>query len=76
MFPIMKRVLGIGVKRLFLGGLLLGWAACGSLAQAPEVSADATNPVVVATDESASPVDNPVTAASDWVNRLASPAWV
>jgi len=76
MFPIMKRVLGIGVKRLFLGGLLLGWAACSSLAQTPEVSADATNPVVVATDESASPVDNPVTAASDWVNRLASPAWV
>ena len=76
MFPAMKRVLGIGVKRLFLGGLLLGWAACSSLAQTPEISADATNSVVVATDESASPVDNPVTAASDWVNRLASPAWV
>lgn len=61
-----------------MGLLVLGCVTVSSLAQPLDSSGSAaTNQAVSPPAGDTGPaVDNPATAASDWVTRLASPAWV
>lgn len=74
----MTRVIGIIARHFGLGLLVLGCVTVSSLAQPLDSSGSAaTDPAAFPTVAGTSPsADNPATAASDWVTRLASPAWV